>query len=157
MIFPAYLRNVNTFFPIIDEDLFMPRTDIFYTVNRPQLTLIDYSLFYLAVAIGALTEKRNSTQPEAMDLLASSSYQHAWDLVQSSFASPREASVQIALLHVSFWAEGVRLMQRLTSSTGYIPYSLRHTWYGMGVLRPGYSYRPIAGATPEKPTRYGLP
>lgn len=28
---------------------------------------------------------------------------------------------------------------------------------GMGVLRPGYSYRPITRATPEKPTRHGLP
>lgn len=101
MIFPAYFTNVNTFFPIIDEDLFMPRSEMFYTIDRSQLTVIDYCLFYLAVSIGALTEKRDSKQPDLIDLLVTASYQQAWDLVQSSFASPREESVQILLLHVS--------------------------------------------------------
>lgn len=78
----------------------MPRAEMFYTIDRPQLGVIDYCLFYLSVSIGALTEKRNSSQPEAMDRLASASYHEAWDLVQGSFASPREASVQILLLHV---------------------------------------------------------
>lgn len=157
MIFPAYFKNVNTFFPIIDEDLFLPRTEIFYTIDRPQLTLIDYCLFYLAVSIGALTEKRNSRQPDIMDLLVATSYQQAWDLAQSSFASPREASVQILLLHVSFWRDCARASQLLTSFAGCVPYSFWNSWYGMGVLRPGYSYCPIARATPKKPTRHGLP
>lgn len=103
----AYFANVNTFFPIIDEDLFLPRTEMFYTIDRPQLTVIDYCLFYLAVSIGTLTEKRNSRQPDVMDRLAASSYQQAWDLVQGSFASPREASVQILLLHVRFASDRV--------------------------------------------------
>lgn len=157
MILPAYFSNVNTFFPIIDEDLFMPRVEIFYSTDRPQLTVIDYCLFYLAVSIGALTEKHISRQPDLLDLLAATSYQQAWDLVQGSFASPREASVQIILLHVSFWAEGARFLQLLTSSIGCISCSFRDTWDGMGVLRPGCSYRPIVGTAPEKPTRHGLP
>lgn len=88
MILPAYLSSVNIFFPIIDEDLFLPGTEMFYIIDRSQLTIIDYCLFYLAVSIGALTKKRNSRRPDIMDLLAATSYQRAWDLVQSSFASP---------------------------------------------------------------------
>lgn len=135
----------------------MPRAEIFYSIDRPQLTVIDYCLFYLAVSIGALTEKPISRQPDLLDLLAATSYQQAWDLVQGSFASPREASVQIILLHVSLWTEGARVPQLLTSLIGCIPYSFRDTWNGVGVLRPGCSYRPIFGAAPEKPTRHGLP
>lgn len=130
MIFPAYFTNVNTFFPIIDEDLFMPRSEMFYTIDRSQLTVTDYCLFYLAVSIGALTEKRDSKQPDLIDLLVTASYQQAWDLVQSSFASPREASVQILLLHVSYWTDGTQHLQLLNSSTGCIPYSFWDTWYG---------------------------
>lgn len=156
-MFEAYFSNVNTFFPIIDEDLFLPRTEMFYIIDRPQLTVIDYCLFYLAVSIGALSEKRNSGQPDMMDRLAGTSYKQAWDLVQGSFASPREASVQILLLHVRFGADKIRNLQILTSSTSCIPYSFWDTWDGMGVLRPGCSYRPIARATPKKPTRHGLP
>lgn len=156
-MFQAYLSNVNTFFPIIDEDLFLPRTEMFYNIDRPQLTVIDYCFFYLTVSIGALTEKRNSRQPDIMDRLAATSYRQAWDLVHGSFASPREASVQILLLHVRFGADRVRIIQILTSSTGCIPYSFWDAWDGMGVLRPGYSYCPIVRTTPEKPTRHGLP
>lgn len=156
-MFQAYFSNVNTFFPIIDEDLFLPRTEMFYTIDRPHLTVIDYCLFYLAVSIGGLSERCNSGQPDTMDRLAATSYKQAWDLVQGSFASPREASVQILLLHVRFRAGGVRIIQILTSSTGSIPYSFWNAWNGMGVLRSGYSYRPIARATPEKSTRHGLP
>lgn len=130
MVFPAYFTNVNTFFPIIDEDLFMPRSEMFYTIDRSQLTVIDYCLFYLAVSIGALTEKRDSKQPDLIDLLVTASYQQAWDLVQSSFASPREASVQILLLHVSCWIDGAQNLQLLNSSTGCISYSFWDTWYG---------------------------
>lgn len=93
----------------------MPRAEIFYSIDRPQLTVIDYCLFYLAVSIGALTEKPISRQPDLLDLLAATSYQQAWDLVQGSFASPREASVQIILLHVSLWTGGARFLQLLTS------------------------------------------
>jgi len=100
MLFPAYFSNVNTFFPIIDEDLFMPRAEMLYTIDRPHLNVVDYCLFYVSVALGALTERRGSKRPEAVDKLATTSYQQAWDLVQDSFASPREASVQILLLHV---------------------------------------------------------
>lgn len=157
MMFQAYFSNVNTFFPIVDEDLFLPRTEMFYTIDRPQLTVIDYCLFYLAVSIGALSERRNSRQPDIMDRLATTSYQQAWDLVQGSFASPREASVQILLLHVRFGADNVRIVQVLTSYTGCLPYPFWDPWDGMGVLRPGYSYRPIARAAPEEPTRHGLP
>lgn len=130
MIFPAYFTNVNTFFPIIDEDLFVPRSEMFYTIDRSQLTVIDYCLFYLAVSIGGLTEKRDSKQPDLIDLLVTASYQQAWDLVQSSFASPREASVQILLLHVSCWIDGTQHLQLLNSSTGCIPHTFWDTWYG---------------------------
>lgn len=130
MIFPAYFTNVNIFFPIIDEDLFMPRSEMFYTIDRSQLTVIDYCLFYLAVSIGALTEKRDSKQPDLIDLLVTASYQQAWDLVQSSFASPREASVQILLLHVSCSIDGTQKLQSLNSSIGRIPYSFWDTWHG---------------------------
>lgn len=155
---PAYFSNVNTFFPIIDEDLFMCRAEMFYNIDRPRLSVVDYCLFYLSVSIGALNEKRGSRQPEAVSRLATTSYRQAWDLVQGSFASPRESSVQILLLHVR--SSDVQRTPSLAADlfyVGLVSYLFWNSRYGLGVLRPGHSYCAIAGITSEKPTRHGFP
>lgn len=158
MVSPAYFSNVNTFFPIIDEDIIMPRAEMLYTMNRPQLSVIDYCLFYLSVSIGALTEKRGSRQPEAVDRLTVTSYQQAWDLVQGSFASPREASVQILLLHVrSFDSQLPTATAANLFYVGLVPHLFWDPRYGLGVLWPGHSYCAVARVTPEKSTRHGFP
>lgn len=152
-----YFSNVNTFFPIIDEDFLMSRIEMFYTIDRPRLSVVDYCLLYLSVSIGALNEKRGSRQPEAVSRLATTSYRQAWDLVQGSFASPRESSVQILLLHVR--SSDIRLTPALATNLFYIglvSYVLWNSRYGLGVLRPGHSYCAIARVTSKKPTEYGF-
>lgn len=156
MVFPAYFSNVNKFFPVIDEDLFMPRAEMLYTIDRPHLNVIDYCLFYVSVALGAQTERRRSKQPEAVDRQAATSYQQAWDLVQGSFASPRESTVQILLLHVRCFDSQLPTLPAKLSLIGLISHVLWDPRYGVGILRPGHSYCAISRTASEKPTRHGF-
>ncbi|KAH6950288.1 fungal-specific transcription factor domain-containing protein [Ilyonectria sp. MPI-CAGE-AT-0026] len=96
----AYFANFNTFYPVIDEHYFRARCQLFFTSERPQLNVYDYSLFYLTVSIGALTEKPASEQPEALERLATVTYQLAWSLMNDCISSTCEASLQVILLHV---------------------------------------------------------
>ncbi|KAH7118050.1 fungal-specific transcription factor domain-containing protein [Dactylonectria estremocensis] len=96
----AYFRNLNTFYPILDEESFMARADMFYTAQRPLLRVLDYSLFYLVQSIGALCMQHDSDNPKAYEKYAAAAYEQAWSLIHESIGMPCETSLQILLLHV---------------------------------------------------------
>ncbi|KAL3292749.1 hypothetical protein RB213_002092 [Colletotrichum asianum] len=99
----AYFHNINATLPILDEDLFMVRAEMFYTHERIQLDIFDYCMFYLAISIGALSDRDATSKPcRDADELSSTCYQQAWSIMLDSFAAPCEASVQILLLHVVY-------------------------------------------------------
>ncbi|KAF0322615.1 fungal specific transcription factor domain-containing protein [Colletotrichum asianum] len=99
----AYFHNINATLPILDEDLFMVRAEMFYTHERIQLDIFDYCMFYLAISIGSLNDRDATSKPcRDADELSSTCYQQAWSIMLDSFAAPCEASVQILLLHVVY-------------------------------------------------------
>ncbi|EQB53651.1 fungal specific transcription factor domain-containing protein [Colletotrichum gloeosporioides Cg-14] len=99
----AYFRNINATLPILDEDLFMARVEMFYTQERIQLDIFDYCKFYLAISIGALSDRGATSKPcSDADELYSTCYRQAWSIMLDSLAAPCEASVQILLLHVVY-------------------------------------------------------
>lgn len=74
--------------------------EMMYTPQRPRLNALDYCLFHLVVSLGALVQRRTSTQTEDMDRIYLSSYQKAWTMMSDALASPCETSLQILILHV---------------------------------------------------------
>ncbi|KAE9574734.1 hypothetical protein CGMCC3_g9270 [Colletotrichum fructicola] len=81
----------------------MVRAEMFYTHERIQLDIFDYCMFYLAISIGALSDRDATSKPcRDADELSSTCYQQAWSIMLDSFAAPCEASVQILLLHVVY-------------------------------------------------------
>ncbi|KAF4911138.1 putative transcriptional regulatory protein [Colletotrichum fructicola] len=96
----AFFECVAFFFPIIDRDIFMSRMEMMYTPQRPRLNALDYCLFHLVVSLGALVQRRTSTQTEDMDRIYLSSYQKAWTMMSDALTSPCETSLQILILHI---------------------------------------------------------
>ncbi|GES58479.1 DUF3500-domain-containing protein [Aspergillus terreus] len=96
----AFMRNLNVFYPIVEEESYRTRSQMFYTAERPQLHTMDYALFFLVLSIGALSETHSGGRSEDMEQLSTGAYHQAWTLMQDSIASPTETSLQILLLYV---------------------------------------------------------
>ncbi|RSL39572.1 hypothetical protein CEP53_013960 [Fusarium sp. AF-6] len=96
----AYFANLDSFYPIIDEQPFRARCEKLYTSERPQLVALDYSLFFVVVSIGAISTSHTSPEPDDTDHVSIDAYEQAWSMLHDSIAAPSEASLQILLLHI---------------------------------------------------------
>ncbi|KAM5520512.1 NAD(P)-binding protein [Fusarium oxysporum f. sp. phaseoli] len=96
----AYFENVNSFYAILDEPSFRSRASLFYTPQRPMLTPLDYSLFYLVVSVGALCKMHDLNDAEETGELSTRMYEQAWPLLHEAVGASCETSLQILLLQI---------------------------------------------------------
>lgn len=97
----AYFSDLNVFYPILDEGEFRRKVEMFYLPDRSQLKALDYSLFFLAVSVGALSQNHGSHHLPSSERLSIDVYEQAWSMIQDAIASPSETSLQVLLLHAS--------------------------------------------------------
>jgi hypothetical protein len=94
----AYLRNINAFYPVVDEASYPEQTERFYTTERSSLGILDHCIFFLIVSIGATSL---GERPDHTDEIKAV-YQRASSLFHDCIVDPSESSLQVVLLHVSF-------------------------------------------------------
>ncbi|CAG9948524.1 unnamed protein product [Clonostachys rosea f. rosea IK726] len=94
----AYLRNINAFYPVVDEASYPEQTERFYTTERSSLGILDHCIFFLIVSIGATSL---GERPDHTDEIKAV-YQRASSLFHDCIVDPSESSLQVVLLHTLY-------------------------------------------------------
>ncbi|VUC23933.1 unnamed protein product [Clonostachys rosea] len=94
----AYLRNINAFYPVVDEALYSARAERFYTAERSSLGIVDHCIFYLIVSIGATSLRKRSDHTHEITTV----YERASSLFHDCIIDPSESSLQVVLLHTLY-------------------------------------------------------
>ncbi|CAH0015634.1 unnamed protein product [Clonostachys rhizophaga] len=96
----AYFKTVDGFYPIVDEEPLRAKAHMLYTSDRSHVSVVDYSMFYLVVSLGAMGISQTSGRSDASEQLSVDAYERAWSIMSDSIATPCEASLQVLLLHI---------------------------------------------------------
>ncbi|CAI6088468.1 unnamed protein product [Clonostachys chloroleuca] len=94
----AYLRNINAFYPVVDEASYPEQTERFYTAERSSLGILDHCIFFLIVSIGATSL---GERPDHTDEIKAV-YQRASSLFHDCVVDPSASSLQVVLLHTLY-------------------------------------------------------
>lgn len=84
---------------VVDEDLYLVRSQVSFSPDRQCLGAVDNALFFLIMSIRALSAKNSTREAAQMNRLSAKAYRQAWTMMQQSISSPTETSLQV-LLHM---------------------------------------------------------